>query len=161
MSCDLAIFEVAKGEGTVLSSRKMKKLSARIVALVVLGSVATWAVADIQCPPGSVYTPLRKLSRGLANIFYSPAEIFHSMERSLYEDNGHVAFSYGLLRGFDRAGIRIGYGFYEVVNFRTPMYKRSYRPPYASDRLCPINGYTEFPTTFGFAHTRYVRKQAW
>jgi hypothetical protein len=65
------------------------------------------------------------------------------------------------MRGLDRTGIRIGYGLYEVINFRTPQYKGTYRPPYPNDRLCPINGYTEFPTTFGFAHTRYCRKQSW
>lgn len=161
MSCDPAIFEVAKWEGTVLSSRKMKKLSARILALSVIGFLATWAVADIQCPPGAVYTPIRKLSRGLANIFYAPTEIFNSVERSLHEEDGNIAFSYGIIRGLDRTGIRIGYGLYEVVNFRTPMYKRSFRPPYPSDRFCPINGYTEFPPTFGFGNTVVVRTQSW
>jgi putative exosortase-associated protein (TIGR04073 family) len=139
----------------------MKKLSARILALSVVGLIATWAVADIQCPPGSAYTPIRKLSRGLANIFYSPAEVFHRVERSLREDDGNVAFSYGIVSGLDRMGIRIGYGLYEVVNFRTPMYKRSFRPPYPSDRMCPINGYTEFPPTFGFGNTVVIRTEAW
>lgn len=161
MSCVPAIFEVAKRDGFDLSSRQMKKLSARILALLVVGSVVTWAVADIQCPPGTAYTPIRKLSRGLANIFYAPAEVFHCVERSLHEEDGNVAFSYGLLRGLDRTGIRIGYGLYEVINFRTPMYKRSFRPSYPSDRLCPINGYTEFPPTFGFANSVVVRKQSW
>jgi len=129
----------------------MKKLA----ALLLFGALATTAVADIQSPPGSMYTPIRKLSRGLANIFYSPAELISTFENTLKTQGGREAFSYGIISGLDRAGIRLGYGFYEVINFRCPNYKGSYRSALPSTRFDTVHGYTEFPPTIGF-ETTYV-----
>ncbi|MEO0445967.1 MAG: exosortase system-associated protein, TIGR04073 family [Verrucomicrobiota bacterium] len=116
-------------------------------------------MADIQSPPGSIYTPIRKLSRGLANVFYGVAEIPASFETTLKEEGGREAFSYGLINGIDRAGTRIAYGLFEVVNFRTPKYKNSYRPFYDDIDYDTVHGYTEFPPAVGFEHTSHVRIQ--
>jgi putative exosortase-associated protein (TIGR04073 family) len=134
----------------------------KVVPVILLAALATTAAfADIHTPPGNKYTATRKLSRALANIFYGPLEISSSFERSLNEGDAREAFSHGIVNGIDRAGIRMGYGFYELVHFRTPNYKESYRPPYASDKYDSVHGYTEFPAAAGFTASDYVRRQSY
>ncbi|MEM0968405.1 MAG: hypothetical protein AAGJ31_03560, partial [Verrucomicrobiota bacterium] len=79
----------------------MKRFTACAILVLFCSAIA---VADIQSPPGSIYTPIRKLSRGLANVFYGVAEIPASFETTLKEEGGREAFSYGLINGIDRAG---------------------------------------------------------
>jgi putative exosortase-associated protein (TIGR04073 family) len=133
----------------------------KALVAILLAGIGTLAVADIQSPPGSKYTPVRKLSRALANIFYGPLELTSSYQRTLESEGNLEAWSYGIVNGLDRAGSRIGYGLYELVNFRTPIYKESYRPPYASDKYDTVQGYTEFPATAGFTSSNYVRSQSY
>ncbi len=132
----------------------------KVLVAFLLAGLAVAAVADIQSPPGSKHTPVRKLSRGLANIIYGPLELTATFERTLKEDGSMEAFSHGIVNGLDRAGMRIGYGLFELVNFRTPIFKESYRPPYASDTFDTVHGYTEFPSTAGFTSSDYVRRQS-
>ena len=133
----------------------------KALAVILLAGIATMALADIQSPPGSKYTSVRKLSRALANIFYGPLELTSSYQRTLEAEGNLEAWSYGIVNGLDRAGSRIGYGLYELVNWRTPMYKESYRPPYASDKYDTVHGYTEYPATAGFTSSNYVRSQSY
>ena len=133
----------------------------KALAVLLLAGIGTLAVADIQSPPGSKYPPVRKLSRALANIFYGPLEVTATFQRTLDEEGNVAAWSHGIVNGLDRAGSRIGYGLYELVNFRTPMYKESYRAPYPSDTYDTVGGYTEFPTAAGFTSANYVRSQSY
>ncbi|MBU6303001.1 MAG: exosortase system-associated protein, TIGR04073 family [Verrucomicrobia bacterium] len=132
----------------------------KVLAVLLAAGLGTMAVADIQSPPGNKYTPARKLSRALANIFYGPLEVTATFQRTLDEEGNVAAWSHGIVNGLDRAGSRIGYGLYELVNFRTPMYKESYRAPYASDTFDSVHGYTEYPVSAGFTSANYVRRQS-
>ncbi len=121
--------------------------------------ITSLSFADIQAPPKSQYTNTRKLSRGLANIFYSWTELPNSLIR-LEERQGQSTeiIFFGILNGLRRTGYRIGYGFYEVINFNRPIYKNSFKPPYTSDRYSPVSGYEEFPGQIGELSTiDYVR----
>ncbi len=128
----------------------MKKL---LILLFCVG-IVSMAHADIQAPPKSQYTASRKLSRGLANILYSwtelPNTIIRSSER---QDQATGVVVFGIVRGIARTGVRLGYGFYEVINFQRPIYKNSFRAPYTSKKLAPISGYEEFPGQIGYLST--------
>lgn len=133
-------------------------------ALIILFAIAFIGIgtADIQSPPGDRHTPVRKLSRALSNIFYGVMEIPTTFEKTLKNEGAPEAFSYGVIEGVDRAGTRLGYGLFELVNFRTPKYKESFRAPYKSDTQDTVHGYTEFPPQFGFASAEdYVRTQSY
>ncbi|MCB1077866.1 MAG: exosortase system-associated protein, TIGR04073 family [Verrucomicrobiae bacterium] len=124
----------------------MKKF---LVAIALLGLV-TAAVADIQSPPKAKYTSTRKLARGLSNILYGWTELPTTVWRS-YEsgDQSTEIIFNGIISGLDRTGQRIAYGFYEVVNFRKPLYKNTFRPPYPRLNYDPTNGFEEFPPQVG------------
>ncbi len=110
--------------------------------------------ADIQAPPKSHYTNVRKLSRGIANILYSWTELPNSLIR-IRERKGQATENivFGIINGLERTGVRIAYGLYEVVNFNRPIYKDSFKPPYTSKRFDPVGGYEEFPGQIGFLST--------
>ncbi len=138
----------------------MKKLICAAIGIAILG-VGSLAHADIQSPPGDRYTPVRKLSRALANIFYGPLELPSSVERTLYqEDSRSAAYSYGIINGLNRSVTRIGYGVVELVTFPSPSYKKSYRQPYPDLTLDSVHGYMEFPPAVGFTASDYVRRQS-
>ncbi|MEM7698910.1 MAG: hypothetical protein AAF236_10940, partial [Verrucomicrobiota bacterium] len=68
----------------------------------------------------------------------------------------------GFFQGIQRAGARMKYGVYEVVNFQRPLYKDSYRPPYPSINYLPFRGYEEFPPQLGNLSTvHYTRGRTW
>lgn len=130
----------------------------KVVAIALAVSLTGLAFADIQAPPGDANTPVRKLSRGLANMFYGFLEIPATIDHKLEYEGGTEAFSAGIIEGADRAATRFGYGLFEAVNFRTAKYKDSYRAPYASKSYDPTNGYKEYPPAMGFSSgTNYVR----
>ncbi|MCB1230124.1 MAG: exosortase system-associated protein, TIGR04073 family [Verrucomicrobiae bacterium] len=137
----------------------MKKF---LVAIALLGIVSA-AVADIQAPPKSKYTSTRKLARGLSNIFYGwtelPVAVWRSNETG--DQATEIIFN-GIITGLERTGARFAYGFYEVVNFRKPLYKDTFRPPYTSINYDPTNGYEEFPPQLGQLSTvDYTRGRTW
>jgi len=137
----------------------MKKLLCLALAVVFVSS----ASADIQAPPGDQHNAVRKLSRGLSNIFMGWTELPMSFVR-LNERQGSSTETvfYGFLNGLERTGARLGYGFYEVINFHTPLYKNSYRPPYTSTEYDPIGGYEEFPPQIGYISTvEYTRGRSY
>ncbi|MFT5469817.1 MAG: putative exosortase-associated protein (TIGR04073 family) [Verrucomicrobiales bacterium] len=136
----------------------MKKALLIIATLAIAGV----GIADIQSPPGDRHSPVRKLSRALSNIVYGAMEIPVQFESTLRKEGGTEAFSYGIVKGIDRTGARLGYGLFELVNFRTPKHKESFRAPYASDKYDSVNGYTEYPPQFGFTSGEdYVRRQSY
>ncbi len=140
------------------------KRSLCILTAFVVTSVGV--MADIQAPPGSTYTPTRKLGRALSNIFLSmevPEQIVRKTER--YGSN--AGWTYGLLDGYRRSFKRFGYGWYELVTFYCPTYKGTFKPPYercGEDHrieMNPHDGLSEFPPTLGFERFYHVRTQKW
>lgn len=137
----------------------MKKF---LVAIALLG-IVTIAVADIQAPPKSKYTSTRKLARGLSNVLYGWTELPVAVVRS-YEsgDQSTEIIFNGVITGLERTGVRLVYGVYEVVNFRKPLFKDTYRPPYNRLNYDPVHGYEEFPPQLGQLSTvGYVRGRSW
>jgi len=141
---------VAKVPASVYSPLAMKKL---LVAIALLGLV-TAAVADIQSPPKAKYNSNRKLARGLSNIIYGwtelPASVLRSYEKG--DQSTEIIFN-GIINGLERTGVRFTYGLYEVVNFRKPLYKNTFRPPYPRLNFDPNHGYEEFPPQVGYLST--------
>ncbi|MCB1237067.1 MAG: exosortase system-associated protein, TIGR04073 family [Verrucomicrobiae bacterium] len=137
----------------------MKKF---LIAALFLGLVSA-AVADIQAPPKNKYTSTRKLARGLSNILYGwtelPVTVFRANERG--QQSTEFIFD-GIITGLERTGNRFAYGLYEVVNFRKPIWKDSFRPPYTRINYDPNHGYEEFPPQVGYLSTcNYVRGYSW
>ena len=141
----------------------MKRSLCMLTAFVV---TSVGVMADIQAPPGSTYTPTRKLGRALSNIFLSmevPEQIVRKTER--YGSN--AGWSYGLLDGYRRSLKRFGYGWYELVTFYCPTYKGTFKPPYercGEDHrieMNPHDGLSEFPPTLGFDRYYHSRTQKW
>lgn len=135
----------------------------KFLCLALVSVFVSSAAADIQAPPGDSYTPVRKLSRGLSNIFLGwtelPASFIRLNERQ--SQSSEIVF-YGLLNGLERTGARLGYGIYEVINFHTPLYKGSYRAPYTSTEYDAVNGYEEFPPQIGYISTiEYTRGRSY
>ncbi|MGY8639643.1 MAG: exosortase system-associated protein, TIGR04073 family [Verrucomicrobiales bacterium] len=137
----------------------MKKIA---VALLFI-ALAAPLMADIQAPPKSKQTSAHKLARGLTNIIYGWSELPTSIYRSA-ELGDPIAEVWvgGIIRGLERTGQRLSYGVYEVVNWRKPLFKETYRPPYTSINYDPINGYEEFPPQIGSLSTvNYARGRSW
>ena len=120
-----------------------------ILAIVAVAPVQV-AQADIQDPPGERHSGTRKLSRGLANILYGFLEIPTQIQLTNSREGANVAYSYGLIHGIKKTGVRFGYGVYEVLTFPVPTYKESFRPFYKKPiEIYPEVGYEEFPPQFG------------
>ncbi len=138
----------------------MRTLFAAIATL----ALVSFAVADIHEPPKTKYTKARKLGRGISNIVYGWTEIPTTMTRwgELHTEQATGIMTAGFLVGVQRAGARLKYGIYEVVNFQRPLYKDSYRPPMPDIDYLPIRGYEEFPPQIGFLTTTgYTRGRSW
>lgn len=140
----------------------MKKVITISVALV---ATAVTAYADIQAPPSSKYTSNRKLGRAIANILYSTVEIPESITRTAKTDGSKAAWSHGLVTGVSKAYKRFGYGWYELMTFRCPTYKGTFKPPYercgadARIEMDPTNGFSEFPPELGADSFYFTRSQ--
>ena len=143
----------------------MKKLALAftLVAVTLTGNVS----ADIQSPPGSHFTPTRKLGRGISNILYGFMEIPTSVisKNSMF---GRKAEPYGAVAGISKTFQRLGYGFYEVVTFHCPTYRGTFKQPYercgqdGRVEMDPTLGLSEFPPQLGFGtQYRYSRSQAY
>ena len=132
----------------------MRKLLTYITIFAVV-AVAPMPVAqaDIQDPPGARFTGTRKLSRGVANIIYGILEIPVEIQKVNAREGSTVAYSYGIIHGIKKTGVRFGYGVYEVLTFPIPTYKDTFRPFYKKPiEIYPEVGYEEFPPQFG-VHT--------
>jgi putative exosortase-associated protein (TIGR04073 family) len=108
--------------------------------------------------------PIRKLSRGLANLLGGSTEIFVTMSaRNAGEGNSAAAY-HGLVDGVWRTLVRMGAGFYDVVTFPAPTMKGSYASPLPSCAPWVNNGFEEFPPELGFEsrfpYGRISRSQA-
>ena len=89
-----------------------------LAALLIFGVVSA-SVADIHEPPKARYTKARKLGRGISNIVYGWTEVPMTMARwqELHTEQSTGIVTAGFLQGVQRAGARLKYGFYEVINF--------------------------------------------
>jgi len=142
----------------------MKKLLLIILSL----GLSSSAFADIQAPPGSEYTSVRKLGRAVSNILYGIMEIPEQIARKTERHGSKAGWSYGAIDGTRRAFKRMGYGFYELVTFHCPTYHGTFKPPYtrcgADDRIemNPHEGLSEFPPELGFeGYFSHSRVQKW
>jgi len=137
----------------------MKKL----LLVLLAGSVATAAIADIQSPPGDRQSPFRKLSRAIANLVYGVSEIPSTWRQTLDTEGRNAAFAYGGVRGIEKSVVRVGYGLYELVTFPAPTYKGGYGEPYHRKSFkAPVLGYSEFPPQLGYiAEADYNRTQTY
>ncbi len=118
---------------------------------VVVAASGSLALADIQAPPGARYGAMRKLGRGLSNVFYGAAEIPYSWNKARKTEGQVAAASYGILYGVERTVVRLGYGIYEVVTFPFPTYKKGFKPPAVNQFKQADLGYSEFPPALGFS----------
>ena len=134
----------------------------------ILAASAGMLCADIQAPPGSLYTSERKFGRGLSNVLYSFTEIPENVFRKNDSYGRKGGWGYGLVAGVNRMFRRIGYGFHEMFTFRCPTYHGTFKPPYTKcgidDRIemNPRDGLSEFPPELGFeTYFRHSRTQRW
>ncbi len=138
-----------------------------LLSFTALTAFTVSAHADIQAPPGSLYTAERKLGRAISNILYGIVEIPEQIVRKTDKYGRKAGFSYGAVDGTSRALRRVGYGFYELFTFTCPTYRGTFKPPYercgADNRIemNPSEGLSEFPPELGFEtyfnHTRTQR----
>jgi len=97
----------------------VKKKICCIIVLFIFGALITInSYAD---------SPLKKLGRGAANIVTSPFEIPCRIGEANNEDGPFAAFTYGILNGIFRMGLRIVVGAYEIVTFPIP-FPKDYGP---------------------------------
>jgi putative exosortase-associated protein (TIGR04073 family) len=143
----------------------MKKIL--LIATSIL-SLASLANADIQAPPGADYTSNRKLGRAVGNILYGFMEIPEQIVRTTDERGRKAGWSEGVVEGTSRGFRRLGYGFYELVTFRCPTYRGTYKPPYercgqdGRIEMSPSQGLSEYPPELGFeSHYSHSRSQGW
>ena len=136
----------------------------KFLATVLLVAVASVAICDIHEPPKYKYTKNRKFARGLSNIFYGWTEIPMTMHRmgEMHTEQATGVWVAGFFKGLQRSGARLKYGVYELVNFQRPLYKDTFRPPYADINYLPMHGYEEFPPQIGYLTTvGYTRGRSW
>ncbi len=63
---------------------------------------------------------LKKLGRGIANVLTCPFEIIHRIGEANEESGPLAAFTWGVLDGLWRTGVRGVVGVYEVATFPLP-----------------------------------------
>ncbi|HUF64058.1 MAG TPA: exosortase system-associated protein, TIGR04073 family [Verrucomicrobiales bacterium] len=133
----------------------------RLIFALLSAGVAV-SLADIQAPPRSQQTPIRKLGRGVSNILYGITELPTHMMKMNDTDGNSAAFGEGVVEGSWRSVVRIGYGAFEVISFPVPTYKGSYRHGLRKIEYDPYRGYMEFPPELGFeSKYDYVRYQSY
>ncbi|MEO6872946.1 MAG: exosortase system-associated protein, TIGR04073 family [Chthoniobacterales bacterium] len=131
----------------------------RSLILLLVAAFAATAAADIQDPPAADFGPTRKLSRGVANMFFGVAEIPVTIGRVNEIEGNSAAASYGVIKGTGRAFARIGVGFYEALLWPIPVYEGTYKPVLRSDIPWIRRGYSEFPPELGYeSKYPYVRE---
>ena len=134
----------------------------KFLTILIITGVTSAGFADIQAPPRSWHTPVRKLGRGVSNILYGITELPTTVIRHNETDGNNAAGGLGVVQGIWRSCYRIGWGAIEVVSFPVKTYKNSYRPAYQNIEYDPYNGYDEFSPELGFqSKYRYTRSQSY
>ena len=135
----------------------------KVVLTLLVASLGTWAVADIQCPPGASNGAIKKLGRAVANLIYGATEIPTNWSRTLETEGAHSAATYGIFKGVEKSVVRVGYGLYELVTFPAPTYKQGYKAPYYEKScICHTLGYQDYPPQIGMiSQANYTREQSY
>jgi len=130
-----------------------------LLCFLLVAGFSLVALADIQDPPGNDYGPTRKYSRAISNIFFGFTEIPYTICMINDREGNAASFSYGVVKGWNRAWYRAGMGWYELFTWAVPTHKGTYKPPYRSDIPWIHGGYQEFPPELGWeTRYRYVRE---
>jgi putative exosortase-associated protein (TIGR04073 family) len=125
-----------------------------LLSLALLSLLAATAFADIQDPPVNDQGPTRKLSRGIANIFFSSTELLQQPMLMNEREGNPAAWTYGIVKGGGRVIARVGWGIYDVLTFPFPTNRGSYKQPFKSNIPWIHGGMEEFPPELGW-ETRY------
>jgi len=136
----------------------------KFLATSLIVAIASLSIADIHEPPKARYTKTRKLARGISNLMYGWTEIPTTMHQwgEKHTEQATGVWMAGFLQGTQRYGARLKFGFYEIINFQRPLYKDTYRPPYADVNYLPFRGMKEFPPQIGELTTvGYTRGRTW
>ena len=80
-----------------------------------------------MCESSHADNALKKLGRGVANVVTCPIEIVYRIGEVNKEDGPIAAFTWGILNGIWRTGVRAVAGAYEIVTFPIP-FPKSYKP---------------------------------
>jgi len=97
----------------------MKKMFTIIMVLfLILSTVHIPAHAD---------NALKKLGRGIANVFTFPFEVFKGIQDANVEHGYWAACSWGLVQGVAKGVVRALVGTYEIATFPIPL-PRDYAP---------------------------------
>lgn len=101
----------------------MQKTLSFLSAVAVLGLLATGCAG-----------PEKKLGRGFRNTYeiVRGGEMRRSVEQTALFDSPEVAYTTGVVRGFNRTMARTGIGIYEILTFPIPSYE-----PIATNYLSP------------------------
>ncbi|MDG2123324.1 MAG: exosortase system-associated protein, TIGR04073 family [Verrucomicrobiales bacterium] len=135
----------------------------KVVLTLLVASLGTWAVADIQSPPGASNGAIKKLGRAVSNLIYGATEIPATWSRTLDSEGSNSAATYGVLKGVEKTVVRVGYGLYELVTFPAPTYKQGYKTPYYKKAdISPQLGYGDYPPQLGMiSNSKYTRDQTY
>lgn len=93
----------------------------RLCAIVVLGLSVSSLIADIQIPPRP--GPVRKFSRAVAKLAYSPTYVLDSLYDKTQNEGGTSGFTFGLIDGTAKTLVSTGYGLAELFTFAIPPYE--------------------------------------
>lgn len=134
----------------------MKKLLLTLLAVGITGT----GFADIQAPPDSQQTAIRKLGRGISNVLYGLTELPVRVVNVNSADGNNAGFGTGIVEGTTRSVVRIGHGIIEICTFPVRTYKRTYKARYQNIEYDPFGGYAEYAPEIGWqSKFRYGRKQ--
>ena len=95
----------------------MKKIFSIVLLLAII----------FMCGNSHADTALKKLGRGAANVITCPIEIVYRIGEVNKEDGPIAAFTWGVLNGVWRTGVRAVVGVYEIITFPFPLPK-NYKP---------------------------------
>ena len=106
----------------------MKFTKMLLAALMLMGvfAVTSLQAQQLSASPENekgaiVLKPLEKLGRGIANVVFSPAELFIQMYEVKNRAGGIAGITYGPLRGVAFVLARIGVGVVDIVTFPFPL----------------------------------------
>ena len=89
----------------------------------VLIALIVFVLAIAFTVPGYCDDPMKKLGRGICNMLTFPFEIPLQISRINNTDGPMAARTWGVLKGFGMAGVRLMAGVYETVTFPFPVPK--------------------------------------
>jgi len=95
--------------------------------IAIIACVTLLAMSSVAFASEATDNRIEKLGRGAANIFTSPYEIIYRINESNDKDGVGAAFTWGILYGVVRMGVRAVVGVYEMATFPVPL-PSDYKP---------------------------------